>query len=118
MSVKKITVTALETALKDIMRQTPFEKITVSDITNRCQLNRQTFYYHFADKYALLGQIYKQEIFDPFTDGLTFENWNTHLLQMFGTRRFIRMRCSTQTMSFVDSCSRVLRRCFGTQLLS
>lgn len=49
MSVKKITVTALETALKDIMRQTPFEKITVSDITNRCQLNRQTFYYHFAD---------------------------------------------------------------------
>lgn len=46
MSVKKITVTALETALKDIMRQTPFEKITVSDITNRCQLNRQTFYYH------------------------------------------------------------------------
>ncbi len=36
MSVKKITVTALETALKDIMRQTPFEKITVSDITNRC----------------------------------------------------------------------------------
>ena len=85
MSVKKITVTALETALKDIMRQTPFEKITVSDITNRCQLNRQTFYYHFADKYALLGQIYKQEIFDPFTDGLTFENWNTHLLQMFET---------------------------------
>ena len=80
MSVKKITVTALETALKDIMRQTPFEKITVSDITNRCQLNRQTFYYHFADKYALLGQIYK-----PFTDGLTFENWNTHLLQMFET---------------------------------
>mgnify|MGYP000558918361 CR=1 FL=1 len=49
MSVKKITVTALETALKDIMRQTPFEKITVSDITNRCQLNRQTFYYHFQD---------------------------------------------------------------------
>lgn len=75
----------METALKDIMRQTPFEKITVSDITNRCQLNRQTFYYHFADKYALLGQIYKQEIFDPFTDGLTFENWNTHLLQMFET---------------------------------
>lgn len=122
MSVKKITVTALETALKDIMRQTPFEKITVSDITNRCQLNRQTFYYHFADKYALLGQIYKQEIFDPFTDGLTFENWNTHcckcLRRWRRTRRFIRMRCSTQTMSFVDSCSRVRRRCFGTQLLS
>ena len=67
------------------MMERPFEKITVSDITNRCQLNRQTFYYHFADKYALLGQIYKQEIFDPFTDGLTFENWNTHVLQMFET---------------------------------
>lgn len=85
MSVKKITVAALETALKDLMRQTPFEKITVSDITDRCQLNRQTFYYHFADKYALLGQIYKQEIFDPFTTDLTFENWNDRLLQMFET---------------------------------
>ena len=61
------------------------KKLTVKDIVEECGITRQTFYYHFADKYALLGQIYKQEIFDPFTDGLTFENWNTHLLQMFET---------------------------------
>ena len=61
MSVKKITVTALETALKDIMRQTPFEKITVSDITNRCQLNRQTFYYHFPDIFGLLEWMFQQD---------------------------------------------------------
>lgn len=85
MSVKKITVTALEQALKELMRQMPFEKITVSDITDRCQLNRQTFYYHFADKYALLARIYQQEIFEPFMVELTFENWNDHLRQMFCT---------------------------------
>ena len=83
--MSQVTKRALESSLKKLLLEKPLDRITVSDITNRCQLNRQTFYYHFADKYALLGQIYKQEIFDPFTDGLTFENWNTHLLQMFET---------------------------------
>ena len=75
----------LTASLKKIMAQKPLNKISIREICEDCGVNRQTFYYHFADKYALLGQIYKQEIFDPFTDGLTFENWNTHLLQMFET---------------------------------
>ena len=34
------------------------KKLTVKDIVEECGITRQTFYYHFADKYALLGQIY------------------------------------------------------------
>ncbi len=33
--------------LKEMMAEKPFEKITVSELTKRCGVNRQTFYYHF-----------------------------------------------------------------------
>ena len=33
--------------LKELLAEKPFDKITVSELTKRCGLNRQTFYYHF-----------------------------------------------------------------------
>ena len=33
--------------LKEMMAEKPFDKITVSELTKRCGVNRQTFYYHF-----------------------------------------------------------------------
>lgn len=85
MSAKNLTVQAIEDAFKELMRSNTFEKITVSDITAKCNLNRQTFYYHFQDKYELLNQIYMQEIILPFTQDLSFDNWNENLYQMFVT---------------------------------
>ena len=40
-------------ALESLLEQKPLEKITVSDVTNECKINRQTFYYHFHDIYDL-----------------------------------------------------------------
>ena len=34
---------------KDLLKEKPFNKITVNDIANKCDINRQTFYYHFQD---------------------------------------------------------------------
>lgn len=80
-----LTVQALEQSFKELMRMNTFEKITISDITQRCGVNRQTFYYHFQDKYELLNHIYKQEIIEPFTKELSFDNWNENLYHMFVT---------------------------------
>ena len=44
----------LEKALEGLLKTTPFEKISVGDITEAATLNRATFYAHFADKFALL----------------------------------------------------------------
>ena len=32
-----------------LLEEKPYNKITVQDIVNRCQVNRNTFYYHFQD---------------------------------------------------------------------
>ena len=67
---------------KEIMEKKAFEKITIADITDRCGLNRQTFYYHFQDKYELLNWILYSDIILPFSDGLTIENWSDKLLSI------------------------------------
>ncbi len=44
----------LEQALEGLLATTPFEKISVADITQAATLNRATFYGHFVDKFELL----------------------------------------------------------------
>jgi len=45
-----ITKRALEASLKKLLLTKPLDKITISDITDDCGVNRMTFYYHFKDK--------------------------------------------------------------------
>lgn len=56
-----ITKKALVSALKAQLEEEPFEKITVGEICDRCDMNRKSFYYHFKDKFDLLDWIYTTE---------------------------------------------------------
>ena len=60
-------------ALKQLARKKPFDKISVSDITAVSGYNRQTFYYHFQDKYELLNWVYYQDIFADLVKGIDFD---------------------------------------------
>lgn len=63
----KHSVTTLNTkrliasSLKKIMSKKPFSKITVTENIKDCGVNRKTFYYHFADIYALLKWMFEEE---------------------------------------------------------
>lgn len=82
MSESLITKQALAKGLKDAMEQKIFDKITISDITKGCGLNRQTFYYHFQDKFELLNWIFYNEVIEVLVDGLTLDNWQDNLYHM------------------------------------
>lgn len=56
-----ITKRALASALKELMESQPFDKISVGDICEKCEMNRKSFYYHFKDKYDLVNWIYHTE---------------------------------------------------------
>ena len=52
----------LARALKDLMSdQKPLDQISVTLLTKRCKVNRQTFYYHFHDIYDLLTLVFLNE---------------------------------------------------------
>ena len=85
MSEAAVTKNAIANGFKQLMEKKPFDKITISDITNICGLNRQTFYYHFQDKYDLLNWIFYNEAITPFNHELSFDNWSSRLLDMLTT---------------------------------
>ena len=62
MSDSQITKLALAQSMKKLMEKRPMKKISVSDIVKECNLNRQTFYYHFKDKYDLVNWIFYTEL--------------------------------------------------------
>ena len=49
-------------ALKRLIKDHPFSKITVQDIVAECNINRNTFYYHFENNYDLLSFTYELEV--------------------------------------------------------
>ncbi len=49
-------------ALKRLIKNRPFAKITVQDIVAECNINRNTFYYHFENNYDLLSFTYSLEV--------------------------------------------------------
>ena len=69
------TKVVLGNALKQLAHEKPFDKISVSDISTRCNVNRQTFYYHFQDKYECLEWIYSQECLLPLINEMNESNW-------------------------------------------
>jgi probable dihydroxyacetone kinase regulator len=81
MSDSLITKKAIASGLKEITKRKSFEKITVSDITVECGLNRQTFYYHFQDKFELLDWIYYNEAISIIIDDLNYDNWDSKIFQ-------------------------------------
>lgn len=43
------TKSLIKDAFWQLLEEKPYNKITVQDIVDRCQVNRNTFYYHFQD---------------------------------------------------------------------
>ena len=82
MSESLITKKAIAKGFKEILENKSFEKITIAEITAQCGLNRQTFYYHFQDKYDLINWIVYQEAILVIKKDLTIENWDVKVLEL------------------------------------
>lgn len=52
---------ALARTLKEMMSSQPLDSISVIDLSNKCEVSRKTFYYHYHDIYDLLTQVFLDE---------------------------------------------------------
>lgn len=59
-----------------MLNERPLKRITVKDLTIACDLNRNAFYYYYADIYELLSEIFRTElqaVIDEYNETLSWE---------------------------------------------
>ena len=81
--MSQVTKRALEASLKNLLLQKPLSKITISDITEDCGINRMTFYYHFKDIYDLVEWSCQEDASKALAGNKTYETWQQGFLQLF-----------------------------------
>ena len=75
MSESQLTKKALALSIKKLMITIPLSKISIREIADNCGVNRQTFYYHFKDKFDLVNWIYYTESIENIADCKNYAHW-------------------------------------------
>ncbi len=57
----QFTKKAIMQSFLKLLGERPLDKITIKDIVEECQINRNTFYYHFENIPALVEEIFREE---------------------------------------------------------
>lgn len=70
-----VTKRMLADAMKQFLSERPLTKISVGDIVDACALNRNSFYYHFKDKYDLVNWIFYTEIVEELQKKSELTGW-------------------------------------------
>lgn len=76
MSDSSITKMALANAMKELMTELPLHKVSISNIVEKCNLSRKSFYYHFKDKYDLVNWIFYTDFVSNFQKNTDILDWN------------------------------------------
>ena len=91
MADSSITKAALGGALKKLVTEKPFEKISVGEICELCNMNRKSFYYHFHDKYELVVWIFENDFLSEnkgYTHGNLWESISAICNYFYKNRSF------------------------------
>lgn len=73
----------LASTLKEMAEKKSLSKITINDLTQACDVSRQTFYNNFKDIYDLVEWIYLKEVVTPIERGKIYDRWQDALTSIF-----------------------------------
>lgn len=73
----------LASTLKEMAEKKSLSKITINDLTQACDVSRQTFYNNFKDIYDLVEWIYLKEVVNPIERGKIYDRWQDALTSIF-----------------------------------
>ena len=74
------TKDALASALRQMMKVKPIDRITVKDIVEICGVNRQTFYYHFDDVDDLLEWVFEDDAERVLPKEVVYDRWREDVM--------------------------------------
>ena len=75
MSNSDFTKFMIARGFKQLLETNSFLDISVGDIAQHCKISRNTFYYHFRDKYDVISWIFYTEITPMIGDTLSIDQW-------------------------------------------
>ena len=81
--MSQMTKRALVASLKELLAEKPLDKITVTDLTEHCGVNRMTFYYHFKDIYDLVEWACIENATRALAGQKTYDTWQEGFLNIF-----------------------------------
>lgn len=84
---KATTKMAIAYAFKELLLEKPLNKITINDIAEKCDMNRQTFYYHFHDILELTEWICEEDAEQALKENRTYDTWQDGFLAIFNMIR-------------------------------
>ncbi len=121
MSAADSTKQAIVSGTKELVSTKPYEKVSVIEISRICGINRNTFYYHFMDKYAVIEWIFQNEIEPIIEKYMVKDCWADSIIllcrHMKSEKKFYtnaltdRSRCSLYQI-LVDYYKKALMRSF------
>ena len=102
----KCTKQKIASTMHEMMSRKSFEKITVKNLMDVSNMNRQSFYYHFRDTRDVLSWICQERIFQPLAaSDLEFSEWIIHGLELLDQDRLFYLRVvSVSQTDFVREC--------------
>jgi len=105
-------------ALLTLMREKPYEKISVMDIARRAYVSRTTLYNHFQDKYEVVERIIKDEILQPIRPLLQNDMIDESMILIFSNLQkekefYTKLAKTTGQNSFEE----IVRKCVEELLL-
>lgn len=101
------TKNAIRRAFIQLLNERPLDKISIKDIAEKGAVNRNTFYYYYADIYALVEDILQLEIQDFQSKLRRYDSWQEAVP---GTLRPLPPRTSGPC---IISTIRAIRKRFG-----
>lgn len=105
--MKKDTKELIYETFVELLSQKPFDKITVKDIVETCDINRNTFYYYYSDIYDLLEEIFKKHLNIIVEAHKNGRSWAAAFLKVanvaYTHKRIINNICASRSYDYLEN---------------
>ena len=79
--MSQLTKKAIKKSFMKLLNDRPLDKITVKDIVEDCEINRNTFYYYYQDIYALVEEIFLDETKEAIEKDIKDLSWQDGVMR-------------------------------------
>lgn len=107
MAAADLTKQAIVMGTKELVKQMPFERVSVTEIAKRCGINRNTFYYYFRDKYDVMDLIFQTDILPQLLPLMNQDDWPKSVVMLC---RCMRKEKNFYSNALADLNPRALRQ--------